>query len=175
MIRDPVSHWGQLTQTRCLIPWIDGVVRSREWMEALSDKFIMGPRSPVDRQGIGKMPERGARCPSTSSAIAGDGRGYEHRSYRAAFDGSDTGGGSSDATEVLAVVCLDANLIQIPPPFWNVGRRSRHHRPLVHARLSRFQSDGQRSDRRPLTRSRPVHRIAADAPTAPDRSRLRFS
>ena len=39
--------------TRRLIPWFDGAILSKEWKEALCDKFVTGaprPRAPSELQ-----------------------------------------------------------------------------------------------------------------------------
>ncbi|BCI65795.1 hypothetical protein AAJCM20276_04190 [Acetobacter aceti] len=43
----------KLRGTRCLVPGFDGVIFSREWKEALWDRYVMGaprPRTPCEQQ-----------------------------------------------------------------------------------------------------------------------------
>ncbi|RRH76155.1 hypothetical protein EG244_06970 [Falsigemmobacter faecalis] len=73
------------THARCLIPRIDGVILSREWKDALWDKFVMeAPRSshgtPLVRVTMAR-----ARRPSCYTVIAG------RRPARHRFEGGSEG------------------------------------------------------------------------------------
>ena len=61
----------------CLIPWFDGAILSREWKEALWDKFVMAAPRSSQRGATGSSPLARARRQSCNTAIASFARADE--------------------------------------------------------------------------------------------------
>lgn len=98
--------------SRCLVPRFDGAILSKEWTEALWDKFVTEATRSSQQGATGSSPLARARRQSSSTAIASfaraaepgtghqpqdggkvaqarDGRGYEDRADGTKLDGFD--------------------------------------------------------------------------------------